>query len=72
MDQLKVKSYQKTKNGLVPVFKKPKASDLKDVQQFIEQLKKDKKTFSYVENNVEKSYIFNGNNYVITSKILKK
>lgn len=71
MDQIKVKSIKKTKKGTVSTWTNPKASDLKNVDAFVDQLKKEKKTFKFVEKNVEKTYTFNGNNYIVTSKTVQ-
>ena len=71
MDQLQVLTIKKTKKGTVSTWTKPKASDLKNVDAFVDQLKKKKKTFKFVENSVEKTYTFNGNNYIVTSKAVQ-
>lgn len=71
MDQLKVKTVKNTREGKVYTYKKLSANESKDISGTIAKLRADKKDFKVVENNVEKTFVFNGNNYVVSSKILK-
>lgn len=71
MDQLQIASTKKTKTGTSIVFKKATADQLKDIPAAIKKLRAEKKQFKVVENAVEKTFKFNGNNYIVTSKILQ-
>lgn len=71
MDQLQISSIKKTKTGNSVVFKKATKEQLKDIPATIEELKTKKINFKFVKKDVEKTYKYNGNNYIVTSKSLK-
>lgn len=71
MDQLFEKVIKNTKKGKIVSYQKVSEKELKDITGTIKKFRADKKDFKVVENHVEKTYNFNGNNYVVTSKNIK-
>ncbi|PQB08010.1 hypothetical protein BST83_13250 [Polaribacter filamentus] len=69
---LKVVGTKKTKNGVVNYWKVVNVDGASSVEKEIADLKSKKASFKIVEKTVEKTHTFNGNNYVITTKMLKK
>jgi hypothetical protein len=68
MGHLQIQSVKKTKKGSATVWSAPTKKQLEDLQAFIKKIKDQKKTFKFVENDVEKTYKFNGNNYIVSFK----
>lgn len=68
MDQVQIQSVKKTKKGSSKVWSSPTKKQLEDLPAFIKKIKDQKKTFKFVENDVEKTYKFNGNNYIVSFK----
>lgn len=65
---VKILATKKTKSGSKQYFKIVTPEKEAEIPAFISSLKKEKKTFKTVENTVEKTFTFNGNNYIVTSK----
>lgn len=68
---LKIKKVKSTKKGNVISYAKVSGVTEKNLQSKVDGLKAEKKDFKIVENDVEKIYNFNGNNYVISTKKVK-
>lgn len=71
MDQVQVRKIKKNQTGSSFVWSNPPAKELKNIPGLINKLKAQKKSFKFVENGVEKTYIFNGNNYVVSLKSIE-
>ncbi len=69
--EISVLSVGGSKKKPTQVYKPVSKKDLEDHLTLIEKLKQKKKAFKIVENGVENKYYFNGNNYIITSKVVK-
>ncbi len=64
-----VLSWNASKKNPKQIYKAASKKELED-PLLIDNLKNKKVTFKIVENDVEKTYYFNGNNYIITSKVV--
>lgn len=68
---LKIKKVKSTKKGSSISYAKVAGVTEKNLQAKVDDLKAEKKDFKIVENDVEKLYNFNGNNYLISTKKVK-
>jgi len=59
-----------TKKKPVKTYKAVSKKQLED-PLLVKNLKKERKNFKIVNEGVEKLYYFNGNNYIISSKVVK-
>jgi hypothetical protein len=67
---IKILETKKVKNVLTNIWKTVKVEKTSSPEEIIVALKSKKATFKIVEKTVEKTHTFNGNNYVIASKML--
>lgn len=71
ISKISVQQTKKKENKPVVSYKQATKSEMEKPEAFIDQLKKERKTFLVIEDGYEKKYFFNQNNYVISSKRVK-
>ncbi|MFA5296589.1 MAG: hypothetical protein WC389_00095 [Lutibacter sp.] len=69
--EISVLSVGGSKKKPTQIYKPVSKKDLEDHLMLIEKLKQKRQTFKIVEKGVENKYYFNGNNYIISSKVVK-
>lgn len=72
METIKVQKIKTIANNKSLVWKERKLLKEENSETIIQQLKAKRECFKICSKTVEKTYVFNGNNYVITSVLIGK